>query len=291
MTAPFFSTPRLSAVGLGRPIHAHTARIDERMRALVPDPSRVRAVLVGHSHCDHLMDVPYVARRYLPGVPVFGNAAMLRLLAGDPVHPRLASEEGAGSHRAPGRWVYPHPDSTVRYMALRSGHAPHALGVKVFRRSQQGEPGALPSNARELVEGEVLAYVVDFLDRPGGRVLFRVHFQDAASEAPLGFPPPLPSAESAPFDLAIPRGARIPGGDRRGAAAHPPRRHHGASPAGGRGAAAGRPARRPPPRGHLALRRAARGGYGGLRRPERPEPSFQDSGPSPDRRVSGSARD
>jgi hypothetical protein len=204
MTAPFFSTPRLAAVGLGLPIHADTARIDERMRALVPDPSAVRALLVGHSHYDHLMDVPYVARRYLPGVPVYGNAAMPRLLAGDPVHPRLVSaEEGAGSHRAPGRWVYPHPDSTLRFMALRSGHAPHALGVKVFRRSQAGERGALPSNAWEWAEGEVLAYVVDFLDRPAGRVLFRVHFQDAASEAPLGFPPPLPPAESAPWDLAI----------------------------------------------------------------------------------------
>ncbi len=204
MTAPFFSTPRLAAVGLGLPIRPDTARIDERMRALVPDPSRVRAVLVGHSHYDHLMDVPYLARRHLPGVPVYGNAAMLRLLARDPVHRRLASAEaGAGTHRAAGRWVYPHPDSTVRFMALRSGHAPHALGLKVFRRSQPGERGALPSNAWEWSEGEVLAYVVDFLDRPGGRVLFRVHFQDAASEAPLGFPPPLPPAESAGFDLAI----------------------------------------------------------------------------------------
>jgi hypothetical protein len=204
MTAPFFSTPRLSSVGLGRPIRADTARIDERMRALVPDASGVRAVLVGHSHYDHLMDVPYVARRYLPGVPVYGNAAMLRLLARDPVHPRLVSlEDAAGTHAAPGRWVYPHPDSTVRFMALRSAHAPHALGLKVFRREQTGDRDALPSTAWEWAEGEVLAYVVDFLERPGGRVAFRVHFQDAASEAPLGFPPPWDGGDAAPFDLAI----------------------------------------------------------------------------------------
>lgn len=204
MTAPFFSTPRLSAVGFGRPIGPDTARIDERMGALVPEATGIRAVLVGHSHYDHLMDVPYVARRYLPGVPVYGNAAMLRLLARDPVYPRLASvEEDAGTYEAPGRWIYPHPDSTVRFMALRSGHAPHALGVKVFRRRQRGERDALPSNAWEWAEGEVFAFVVDFLDGPGGRVAYRVHFQDAASEAPQGFPPPWPAGDTARFDLAI----------------------------------------------------------------------------------------
>lgn len=204
LTAPFFSTPRLTSVGLGRSIRPDTARIDERMRALVPDRAGIRALLVGHSHYDHLMDVPYVARRHLPGVPVYGNAAMLRLLAADPVRPRLAAlEEDAGTHEAPGRWIYPHPDSTVRFMALRSGHAPHAAGVKVFRRGQRGERAELPSNAWEWSEGNVLAYVVDFLERGTGRVRFRVHFQDAASEAPLGFPPPLAGADAAPFDLAI----------------------------------------------------------------------------------------
>ncbi|HEX2188669.1 MAG TPA: MBL fold metallo-hydrolase, partial [Longimicrobiaceae bacterium] len=204
LTAPFFSTPRLSSVGLGRSIRPDTARIDERMGALLPDREGVRAVLVGHSHYDHLMDVPYVARRYLPGVPVYGNAAMLQLLAGDPVRPRLVSlEEDAGTHEAPGRWTYPHPDSTVRFMAIRSGHAPHALGVKVFRRGQREERGELPSNAWEWSEGEVLAYVVDFLEPGTGRVRFRVHFQDAASDAPLGFPPPWTGQDAAPFDLAI----------------------------------------------------------------------------------------
>ncbi|HEV2146323.1 MAG TPA: MBL fold metallo-hydrolase, partial [Longimicrobiaceae bacterium] len=204
LTAPFFSTPRLSSVSLARPIRADTARIDERVRALLPGAAGLRAVLVGHSHYDHLMDVPYLARRHLPGVPVYGNAAMLRLLAADPVRPRLVSvEEDAGTHEAPGRWIYPHPDSTVRFMALRSGHAPHALGVKVFRRGQAEERGALPSNAWEWAEGTVLAYVIDFLDRGTGRVAYRVHFQDAASEAPLGFPPPWAAADSARFDLAI----------------------------------------------------------------------------------------
>ncbi len=204
LTAPFFSTPRLSTVGLARRLRPDTARIDERVRALLPDTAGIRAVLVGHSHYDHLMDVPYVARKHLPGVPVFGNDAALRLLAGDPVAAHLVSaEEGAGSHEAPGRWIYPHPDSTVRFMALRSGHAPHALGVKVFRRGQRDRREELPSNAWEWSEGEVLAYVVDFLDRKGGRVVFRVHYQDAASTAPLGFPPPWDEADAARFDLAV----------------------------------------------------------------------------------------
>jgi mRNA degradation ribonuclease J1/J2 len=57
MTAPFYSNPNIFRVGLRRPIHSDTNLVER----LLPDVSDVRAILVGHAHYDHLMDVPYIA--------------------------------------------------------------------------------------------------------------------------------------------------------------------------------------------------------------------------------------
>ncbi|MET1133562.1 MAG: MBL fold metallo-hydrolase, partial [Aeromicrobium sp.] len=61
----FFSRPPLLRVGLGR-IAPDTERIDDglhRLGLLGPGASRVEAVVPVHSHFDHVMDSPEVARR------------------------------------------------------------------------------------------------------------------------------------------------------------------------------------------------------------------------------------
>ena len=43
----------------------------------------VHAILVGHSHYDHLMDVPLIARRYVPNATIYGSLTTKRILMGD----------------------------------------------------------------------------------------------------------------------------------------------------------------------------------------------------------------
>ncbi|MCA9672152.1 MAG: MBL fold metallo-hydrolase [Myxococcales bacterium] len=57
-----------------------------RRRALLPLPERVErfiprvdAVLVGHTHFDHAVDVPYLAERY--GATIYGSRSMVNLLS------------------------------------------------------------------------------------------------------------------------------------------------------------------------------------------------------------------
>lgn len=184
LTAPFFSTPRLSAVLTFRPIHPDSERIAAGMRRL-GDLTGVHALLVGHGHYDHLMDVPDVVRRYLPGVTVYGNRSMVNTLAPDSAWLKMVALDDPPKL---GTWIYPEGSRAVRFMALPSEHAPHLLGFRGLRRKEDRPRRTLPPTAWTWAEGQTLAYVIEFLD-PAQRPIFRVHFQDAGSTPPLGFPP------------------------------------------------------------------------------------------------------
>ena len=74
MTAPFFSNPGVFRVGVGR-ISPDPARIDAAVEKILAEGGRlddVQAILVGHAHYDHLMDVPRVWREYAPRAKIFG---------------------------------------------------------------------------------------------------------------------------------------------------------------------------------------------------------------------------
>lgn len=75
----FFSRPSLLRVGLGR-ISPVPERIDdglERLGLLGPDAPRLEAVLPVHSHFDHVMDSPAVARR--TGAVLAGGSSTLHV--------------------------------------------------------------------------------------------------------------------------------------------------------------------------------------------------------------------
>lgn len=214
LTGPLFSNPPLRRVVLPRAVRADTAVIDRQMRAFLPDTHGIRAILVGHSHYDHLMDVPHVARRHVPGVPIYGNETMRNLLASErDLVPRLvALEPFAGTASAPGRWIYPKAegpapararrDSTVRIMAIGSEHAPHALGlVKLYRRHQTTPRSNLPENAWQWAEGNAHAFVIEFMDTDGDTLATRarVYYTDTSARPPFGVPPALPGR----FDVAL----------------------------------------------------------------------------------------
>lgn len=197
MTAPFFSNPGFLDVGLGR-IEVDSVAIEQ----FLPPVEDVAAILVGHAHYDHLMDIPYILRRRAPDARLYGSRTAVNLLHGDPdLNPdRLISvEEGAGSHEESGEWVYLE-DRRVRFMALQSGHAPHFLQIELYEGEVEEPADELPNRAGGWKRGLPLAYLIDFLS-PQGEVLYRIHYQDAAAAPPLGFLPE--NFDGVPVDLAI----------------------------------------------------------------------------------------
>lgn len=185
LAGPLFSNPGFFTAGVG-PIEADTMAIDAHMSRF--DVSNARAILVGHAHYDHLMDVPRVAERHAPVARILGSSTVRNTLG---VWSGLMDrvdvvDEVAGDEASPGRWIY--LGSAVRVMALRSLHGPHFDGLTFYVGSVDEARTVAPRAATEWVDGATYAFLVDFLD-PSGEVVFRIYYQDAVAAPPWGLAP------------------------------------------------------------------------------------------------------
>jgi L-ascorbate metabolism protein UlaG (beta-lactamase superfamily) len=198
LTAPLFTNPGLLAVTTGETI-SDTALID----ALLPieHVAGAAAILVGHGHYDHLLDVPYVQE--LAGDPVvYGNRSVRNLVGAslggrmvvlnDPDAPwvdrRMCPDPDPCTGvpaEVTGDWVHV-PGTRARIRALCSSHPAQFLGVVHFGKGCVDSPmPSPPVAAGEWLEGATLAYLIDFLG-PDGEPVWRVYYQDAPTDGPAG---------------------------------------------------------------------------------------------------------
>ncbi|MGH8727446.1 MAG: MBL fold metallo-hydrolase [Burkholderiales bacterium] len=203
LTAPFFSNPSLLRMVFGE-IKSLPEQVNRFLGSTGDDLAPATAVLVGHAHYDHLMDMPYIKKKYLPNAKIYGSETMKNILAGDhtlmPDDVVSVERDVVGNAKQPGRWW--DASQRLRFMALTSEHAPHIAGLKFFKGKYPEPLQELPTRAWGWREGQTLAYLIEFLSADGKTVEFRVHYQDAASNAPLGFPPPSNDPKER-IDLAI----------------------------------------------------------------------------------------
>ncbi|MFN2636299.1 MAG: MBL fold metallo-hydrolase [Gemmatimonadaceae bacterium] len=217
LTGPFFSNPRL---GLVRP---KASRLTRRSPPIVSDTAvieqflpraadRASAILVGHGHYDHLLDVPYIATHRATAAVVYGSETVRHMLMGDP---ELRSHGGrrlvalnvgdAGTVDRAGAWIYT-SDSAFRFMPLAGGHAPtiHLFGESYTFASGilTADADSLPRAADDWKLGEPFAFLIDLLEPHSRRTIFRIFYQDAPSPPPLGFPPMMVINERR-VDLAV----------------------------------------------------------------------------------------
>jgi hypothetical protein len=214
LTAPFYSDlkfgkirPRMTRLlRRNTPISADTTAI----KTLLPaSASKASAILVGHGHYDHLMDVPFIATRYATSAIVYGSPTVRHMLMGSQQlrsapHRVIAIDTlSAGTVVRDGKWIYP-PDSAFRFLALVATHAPaFALGSIKYRFASGTvvtDLDSLPRTAAEWQLGEPYAFIIDVLSAKVP--VLRIYFQDAPSDPPLGFPSPNVLAQRR-IDLAI----------------------------------------------------------------------------------------
>jgi hypothetical protein len=217
LTDPFFSNPPLGTV---RP---KVRRLLRRSPRLVPDTNAIErllprsadiasAILIGHGHYDHLLDVPYIATHRAAHALVYGSTTVRHMLMGDPVlrennGRRLIaiSQDIAATAAQSGTWIYT-TDSAFRFMPIRGGHAPTFRWLKESYTFAAGGLAAdmetLPQSAPEWKLGEPYAFLIDVLEPGSTRTVFRIFFQDAPSAPPDGFPPSQLLAEHR-VDLAV----------------------------------------------------------------------------------------
>lgn len=218
LTAPFFSKPVLkrvvlSMIPLGEAssfrMTPDTAAIERFLPASADNAS---AILVGHGHYDHLLDVPYIANNRAKSARIYGGPSIRHTLMGDSslrsdggsrlivIPPASASTRGDAV-----QWIYT-DDRRFRFMPLIATHAP---AVKRLGRSYHFATGRLskdlthlPVTASEWKLGEPYAYLIDMLLPGDTTPQFRIYYQDAPSAPPHGFPPRLTLAGRR-VDLAV----------------------------------------------------------------------------------------
>jgi L-ascorbate metabolism protein UlaG (beta-lactamase superfamily) len=185
LTGPLFSNPGFFTTGL-LPIRSDTAIVDRYMSRY--DVSSALAILVGHAHYDHLMDVPRVAARHAPTARIVGSRTVANTLG---TWSGLADrvdlvDDSAGDQETVGRWL--RYGDRMRVMALRSHHAPHFDGYTLYRGTRAEPLREEPRWATDWLDGETYAFLVDFMASPDS-VAFRVYYQDAVAAPPAGFAP------------------------------------------------------------------------------------------------------
>jgi L-ascorbate metabolism protein UlaG (beta-lactamase superfamily) len=196
--APLFSNPSFLRTGLTA-IESDTVEVDRQMARY--DVSDASAILVGHGHYDHLMDVPRVATRHAPRARIVGDATVRNLLGTwSGLMDRVdLVEEHAADRVTMGSWM--RYGRAVRVLPVVANHAPHFDGFELYTGTADRPRDRAPRIAADWVGGGTFSYLVDFLG-PSGEVAFRVYYQDAVTAPPQGFPPDDLLAER-PVDVAI----------------------------------------------------------------------------------------
>jgi hypothetical protein len=228
LTAPLYTRPSMLQV-VTTPVSSDVALVEASLPTAALAP--VRAVVSGHAHYDHLMDVPSVMAR-APGATLYTNQsgkhilaalapdraascpgpapssplARARVVAADDPLASAVDYRSCPSKRpagAPlhGTWLRV-PGANVRLLPICAEH-PDQVGPVHFGAGSVGDDQcSLPARAGDWLEGATLSYLVDFLDPATGAPVYRVYYQDAPTTPPTGIAPPEVLAEKR-VDLAL----------------------------------------------------------------------------------------
>lgn len=171
LTDPFLSNPGIFKTSLGKLV-SDTALIQQ----LNPKTTNIKLIPIGHSHYDHIMDLPYFSDKSDSNLIIAGstNTVMIAQKLNEKRVLVNVSDIKATENKV-GEWIYS-KDSTVRMMGLRSEHLPHICGKHLFKGNLKEEDlHGFPDHSDQFLQDETLAYLIDFLDEnktPAKRVYF-----------------------------------------------------------------------------------------------------------------------
>jgi hypothetical protein len=194
---PFYSNPGLLAITSLKSLAPDTETIDRHL----PPLDDVKALLVGHVHYDHALDIPYIATKLVPNTGIYGNATLKNSMAAALASSHVINVEPAMAVDGNGgRWLTISPH--LRIFPIKSNHAPQ-LGFWLLAAGNIEQPQRqLPKDAIDWRSGENISYLLDLLDDNGASI-YRVFIQTSASSFPNGLPPDSIRNDGKAVDMAV----------------------------------------------------------------------------------------
>lgn len=188
---PVYSNPTLLEAMGDHQIRTDGATVD---RFLPTAASQAKAIVIGHSHYDHLLDTPYIANKHATGATVYGSTTTASIIASE-----LPSSRIVDVNKTPVPQGGLQIGIRMRLTPIKSEHADQfrvkvpLIGTNIPFHVWRGEIpkplSALPPTSSGWAEGEVFSYLLDFLDA-NGKVEFRIYYQDSGTDEPVGYPWP-----------------------------------------------------------------------------------------------------
>ena len=117
LTDPFFSHLPILQVAFG------TIDSDpDQYTQYLDDLEGVDAVLVGHSHYDHTLDLPVVSSRLAPHAKIFGSRTLMHTYAASNLpRPIIPVNQHLAAPKRHGTWLSI-PEKHIRILPIQSGH-------------------------------------------------------------------------------------------------------------------------------------------------------------------------
>ena len=194
---PFYSNPGILSLASLRTLTPDTQTIDRYL----PPLNDINAVLIGHVHFDHALDLPYIAGKLVENARIYGSATLKNSLATAIAPDRLIDVEPSMSvDGRGGRWLMLSPH--LRVFPIKSEHAPH-IGSWVFGSGNIEKPlDHVPRDALDWRAGVNISYLIDLLDDEK-KPLYRIFIQTSASSSPNGLAPNSVLDDGKAVDMAV----------------------------------------------------------------------------------------
>jgi len=149
--------------------------------------AKAKAVIIGHGHYDHVLDLPAISDDLNKDVRVFCNRSVANIVAATSLKDNVVNVEPvSGSYSREGEWQYT-KDSSIRVMAFKSTHPPHFLGITLYSGDVEAPLSKLPEKANGWKMGLPLTFLVDFME--AGKPVCRIYAQSSACSDSMGLFP------------------------------------------------------------------------------------------------------
>ena len=201
LTDPFISNPPGGQLFFGK-IKSNPEIVDKYLPQ--EDIDKIDMVTIGHSHYDHLLDLPYIYPKLHPKAKLLGSQTAAYLMAPfAPGERMIILNELKGDHLNLTDWIY-NEERTIRIMPFACAHPYHIGKIIFFNGSLKKEMKKIPKNPGKWKVGETYSYIIDFLDPGKDRIQYRVFFKGSEVAPPMCIYPEEINTEKNPDITIIP---------------------------------------------------------------------------------------